>query len=140
MCLYHFFQDNHSSRLEKVVAEKENIAGQLEHVRETTDKKRENITKMAAQALSLREKGSEYTLSSQISDSRTAYALSLYAKISNVTWDYEVPAGKIGGCIGNDQERAYKHFSIDTRSKTSFEVANNLWDLIGEGFEPIEVK
>jgi hypothetical protein len=53
---------------------------------------------MAAQTLALREKGSEYTLSSQISDSRTAYALSLYAKISNITWDYEAPSGKIAGC------------------------------------------
>ena len=53
---------------------------------------------MAAQALALREKGAEYTLSSQIADSRTAYALSLYAKISNITWDYEAPSGKIAGC------------------------------------------
>ena len=53
---------------------------------------------MAAQALALREKGAEYTLSSQIADSRTAYALSLYAKISNITWDYEAPPGKIAGC------------------------------------------
>ena len=74
------------------------MATHLENVREITDKKRENITKMAAQALALREKGSEYTLSSQIADSRTAYALSLYAKISNITWDYDAPAGKIAGC------------------------------------------
>lgn len=53
---------------------------------------------MAAQALALREKGAEYTLSSQIADSRTAYALSLYAKISNITWDYQATPGKIAGC------------------------------------------
>ena len=53
---------------------------------------------MAEQALALREKGAEYNLSSQISDSRTAYALSLYAKISNITWDYEAPPGRIAGC------------------------------------------
>ena len=126
---------------------------------------------MAAQALALREKGAEYTLSSQIADSRTAYALSLYAKISNITWDYEAPPGKIAGCeffkiattcstcplcrchisirwhwftattkrihagVGNDKMKAFKTFSIDSRSKTSFEVANTLWDLIGEGVE-----
>ena len=115
---------------------------------------------MAAQTLALREKGSEYTLSSQISDSRTAYALSLYAKISNITWDYEAPSGKIAGCeyvffariycnpipndfsahnftagVGNDRTKTFKSFSIDSRSNTSFEVANSLWDLIGEGFE-----
>ena len=91
-------EEEHAMRLEKVVTDKENVAGQLENIRETTDRKRESITKMAAQALALREKGSEYTLSSQIADSRTAYALSLYAKISNITWDYDAPAGKIAGC------------------------------------------
>jgi hypothetical protein len=91
-------QEEHAARLEKVVGEKENMASHLENIREITDKKRENITKMAAQALALREKGSEYTVSSQIADSRTAYALSLYAKISNITWDYDAPTGKIAGC------------------------------------------
>lgn len=91
-------EEEHAMRLEKVVTDKENVAAQLENIRETTDRKRESITKMAAQALALREKGSEYTLSSQIADSRTAYALSLYAKISNITWDYDAPAGKIAGC------------------------------------------
>lgn len=53
---------------------------------------------MAAQSLALHEKGAEYTLSSQIADSRTAYALSLYAKISNITWNYDAAPGRIAGC------------------------------------------
>ena len=53
---------------------------------------------MAAQTLSLHEKGAEYNLSSQIADSRTAYALSLYAKISNITWNYDAAPGRIAGC------------------------------------------
>lgn len=30
---------------------------------------------------------------------------------------------------------AFKTFDINSRSKTSFEVANSLWDLIGEGID-----
>ena len=37
--------------------------------------------------------------------------------------------------VGNDRTKTFKSFSIDSRSKTSFEVANSLWDLVGEGFE-----
>jgi len=42
--------------------------------------------------------------------------------------------------VGNDQEKVLKKFSIDSRTKTSFDVANHLWDLVGEGFEPIDIK
>ena len=90
-------QDEHALKLEKLVADREAVKNHLDTIQVTTDSKRENISKMAAQTLAMREKGSEYTLSSQISDSRTAYALSLYAKISNITWDYEAPSGKIAG-------------------------------------------
>ena len=31
--------------------------------------------------------------------------------------------------------KVLKTFDINSRSKTSFEVANDLWDLIGEGFD-----
>jgi hypothetical protein len=85
-------------KLEKLISEREVVGVHLQNIRQATDNKRENISKMAAQALALREKGAEYTLSSQIADSRTAYALSLYAKISNITWDYQATPGKIAGC------------------------------------------
>ena len=74
-------QEDHALKLEKLVQDRESIGVNLDSIRDATDSKRENISKMAAQALALREKGAEYTLSSQIADSRTAYALSLYAKI-----------------------------------------------------------
>lgn len=91
-------QEDHALKLEKLVIGKENVTSHLDSMREVTDNKRENISKMAAQALALREKGAEYILSSQINDSRTAYALSLYMKISNINWDYDAPPGKIAGC------------------------------------------
>ena len=31
-------------------------------------------------------------------DSRTAYALSLYAKITNISWEYDSPPETIAGC------------------------------------------
>ena len=37
--------------------------------------------------------------------------------------------------VGNDKTKAFKTFNIDLRSKTSFEVANALWDHIGEGID-----
>lgn len=98
ICLYVHLQDDHTLKLDKLIINKEAAGNNVNSIRENTDNKRENISKMAEQALVLREKGAEYTLSSQINDSRTAYALSLYSKISNITWDYDAPPGKIAGC------------------------------------------
>ena len=48
--------------------------------------------------------------------------LSLYAKISNIAWDYKAKSGTIAGTIGNEELKTLKEFSIDTREKTSFEL------------------
>ena len=104
-------QEDHALKLEKLVQDRESIGVNLDSIRDATDSKRENISKMAAQALALREKGAEYTLSSQIADSRTAYALSLYAKISNITWDYEAAPGKIAGCTYSINVSLFSLFS-----------------------------
>lgn len=121
--------------LEKFIRDKENVSAQLEATRSALDAKREAIAKLAKTALQLRDKASELEATGALGDSRTAYALSLYAKISNVTWDYSAPSGKLAGCVGNDRTHELHSFSIDTRSKTSFEVANTLWDRIADGLE-----
>jgi len=123
----------HAGNLEKYRQDKENVAKQVESLRNALDEKREKIANIAQQTLSTMEKCSETQLSSQMADSRTAYALSLYAKISNIAWDYKAKSGTIAGTIGNEELKTLKEFSIDTREKTSFETANELWTLIGNG-------
>lgn len=71
---------------------------QTESISRNIDIKRQNITKMAATAISLKERAAEFNISTDMADSRTAYAISLYAKISNITWDYSLTEGKLGGC------------------------------------------
>jgi hypothetical protein len=122
----------HASQLEKFRVDKENVAGQVEQVRGEMDTKREKIAELAQQGLELVGKCSQTTAASQMADSRTAYALSLYAKISNISWDYKAPNGKIAGTIGSDETSSLRHFELDTRKKTSFETANDLWDMIGD--------
>lgn len=122
----------HAANLEKYRDEKENVAKQVENLRNALDGKREKISDVAQKTLSTMEKCSETQLSSQMADSRTAYALSLYTKISNITWDYNAKSGTIAGTIGNDDLKTLKEFSIDTRKNTSYETANQLWSMIGE--------
>jgi hypothetical protein len=127
----------HSANLEKYVSDKENVSSQIDITRTTIDSKREAIAHMATQALALKEKAAEFDgPSADLSDSRTAYALSLYAKISNIAWNYDKSnSGQLAGSIGNDMTSEVNSFNIDTRSKTSFEVADALWDHIAAGIE-----
>jgi chromosome segregation ATPase len=127
----------HATEIEKKRTDKENVAEQVEELRSKLDGKRDKIASLAQQALTLMKKCSETQTDSQMADSRTAYALSLYAKISNIAWDYKAPNGKLAGSIGNEGSSSLKSFELDTRDKTSFETANDLWDMISESV-PIE--
>lgn len=90
-------QAEHQEELKKL-SYKDNLSKELDTMSKVIDTKKQNITKLASTGLSLKERASEFTLSSDMADSRTAYAISLYAKISNITWDYSAPAGKLAGC------------------------------------------
>jgi len=128
-------QEAHSITLEKYMGDKENVHAQLESLRGLLDMKRENISKMALTAVQLREKSDELTATTLQADTRTSYALSLYTKVSNITWNYSVPPGKLAGSIGMENTKEVRPFCIETRSMTSYEVANKLWDMIGEGYD-----
>ena len=123
----------HAANLDVYKAEKENLGSQIEQLREIVNTKRENITKMASQAIILKERSSECSAGSQLADSRTAYALSLYAKISNISWDYKAPDTRLAGTIGRDDLRTIESFDIDTTTLTPFQLSNKLWDMIGDG-------
>lgn len=125
----------HAQSLDKYITDKENVSSQIETVRAEIDSKREAISRMASQALSLKEKAAEFEgPTSDLSDSRTAYALSLYAKITNIAWNYNKSTpGQLAGSVGQDSTNEFHHFQVDTRSKTSFEVADALWEKIAEG-------
>jgi hypothetical protein len=120
----------HATEIERVRADKENVAAAVEEMQSELDGKRNNISELAQDALKLMEKCSETQTESQMADSRTAYALSLYAKISNIAWDYKAGANKLAGTVGNEENSSLRHFEVDTRGKTSFETANQLWDMI----------
>lgn len=90
-------QAEHQALLKKM-SNKENLTQQNEATAKLIDVKKQNIMKMTNTGLSLKERANEFIVSSDMADSRTAYAISLYAKISNITWDYKAPQGKLQGC------------------------------------------
>jgi hypothetical protein len=82
---------------------------QYEALREGIDAKRDRVRQLAkerlalASSLSSESDGSAATVTSApssdlaVAEARAAYALSLYAKISSISWNYD-DAKKISGC------------------------------------------
>lgn len=160
-------QSDHAANLKRI-SNKENLLQQIDTMSRNIDTKRQNIAKMSTTSLSLKERSGEFNLSTEMADSRTAYAISLYAKISNISWDYKSASGHLTGCkwvchhttdsscfhlsaatsddyyrvvvafccscsaIGDDTKKELSKFDLDTRSLSSFDLANRLWALIGQ--------
>ena len=83
--------------MQQFVIEKENISRQYESLREVVDAKHERIKDLAKSRVESSTTRTESSAMEGLSDSRTAYALSLYTKISNITWNYE-NSENIAGC------------------------------------------
>lgn len=62
------------------------------------DSKRSNIARITDTCVTLQERAQEFKVNSHIADSRTAYSISLYAKVTNLTWDYNAAPGHLAGC------------------------------------------
>mmetsp|Transcript_14710 Transcript_14710/g.51160 ORF Transcript_14710/g.51160 Transcript_14710/m.51160 type:complete len:199 (+) Transcript_14710:143-739(+) len=70
-------------------------------------------------------------------ESRVTHALSLFANITRINWDHDLPEHVLGGAIAYDEAQTARRFSIQTEALDSYEIADRLWDLLeGEGERP----
>lgn len=69
----------------------------LNKLRDQIDTKKESFKNIHSQCEEMKEKISECKSTMKLEDSRTAYAISLYSKISNITWDYNSSEAKLVG-------------------------------------------
>lgn len=93
-------QAQHVAAIKKL-SEKENYSNQIQDLTQIIEMKKLQINKIQAMNGSLQDRTKEYTVGNTMVDSRTAYALSLYSKISNLSFDYQesnLTEGKLVGC------------------------------------------
>ena len=88
----------HATTLQQLHKEKENVLTSIENTKAIILAKQDSITKIHNKAQILHEKGEEFSRQNQSEDTKTTYALSLYSKISNISWDYDSPNGHLTGC------------------------------------------
>jgi hypothetical protein len=95
-------QTSHSKKIQQLLVEKENANLQYESLREVIDSKHERIKELAKSRVenNASQAGEGVAVADSMGDSRTAYALSLFSKISSITWNYE-NSESISGCEYN---------------------------------------
>jgi hypothetical protein len=60
------------------------------------------------------------------------HCISLYASITHIRWDMEPQGGKVSGCIVPPEGGVMKSFEFVPTESSAFEIANSLWEKIGE--------
>jgi hypothetical protein len=80
------------------VTDKENISHQIDNLRDEIERKRELSLNVASDCQLVKSKIAEIGEQNSLSETRSAYALSLYNKISGITWDGGEVSGVLMGC------------------------------------------
>jgi hypothetical protein len=101
----------HASNLEKLSADKENLSLAVNEEQRIVSEKTQDITRIAQDTLALKEETTHIALTERMTESRTSYALSLYSKISNISWDYTATASgdRLAGCEYGNHLPSYTH-------------------------------
>ena len=92
-----FQQATHNKMLEKMIIEKENLVTSINDYHNTIDAMVSEISSIAESALGLQEQMADLELDESLMQSRKSHALSLYSKVSNISWDYTAPPGVLAG-------------------------------------------
>jgi hypothetical protein len=90
-------QASHQKNIEKMNVEKENLILSANKTSELIAAELEAISKLAESSIQIQQNTSP-SLEDPHLESRTSYALSLYGRISNISWDYTAPSGRLAGC------------------------------------------
>ena len=93
-------REAHISALKQLQDDKEIFLKSIEDTARALQQKEVHITEIKQRAHQLQAKEEELRSSTQVEDMRTAYSLSLYNKISNITWDYKksLQQSTLAGC------------------------------------------
>lgn len=132
-------EDAHKRRLLEANDNKLRLVSELNDLHDSIEKKSEYLVKLQSDILNQCQLNSSLEKRPPIMDSRTTYALSLYGKITNISWDYQATPGHLAGYIGNDMTKQLFSFDFDTSRLDSFEKANKLWDMIGDNIDGLLV-
>ena len=121
--------DEFSKKREELSKREESLNEEVKIIGETTEEiqKRINMYKEEAKAETAAMEECESTKMEEIP--RIKHAISLYANITGIKFDYS-KEGKLAGHIAIPQSEEVHSFNIDAAKCSGFEIANQLWGMM----------
>jgi chromosome segregation ATPase len=87
----------HNERLRAFQSQKGVLMQEINQYQAEIESSNESMRQLAEESSQLKEKITHYEEECAQQDNRTAYAVSLYSKITNINWDYSQPQGYLAG-------------------------------------------
>ena len=117
-----------AKRLQKLHQQKASEESELERMRAAEENALRSIQNLEERHAQAAGENAQVRDMAAVEIPRVKYALSLYANISNIVWDYS--SENVKGMITSPAGEPTKSFNIDPSSATNFDITNQLWDLM----------
>ena len=116
------------NRLGKLAFEKSDVEKDLVRLGSAEEETLRSLDNLRNQRKDAGAKYSSLKRVASIDLPRVKYALSLYTTTSNIVWDHN--SENVKGIITSQAGEPTKFFDIDCSAKTSFDITNEIWDLL----------
>lgn len=89
--------EEHEKLLRRIQSERDSLLNDINALNSQIEKTRSEIIMIADDNRALKEETAKHEEEIKLQDSRTAYAVSLYSRITNIDWDYGSPSNILSG-------------------------------------------
>ena len=113
---------------EEMLKERNRVEEDITRLRKETDALREENNRSETRGSELGEREQSLWQQENVEVPRLRHAISLYANISSIRWDYS--SRHVKGFITSASGSGIKSFELEPSQQSEFAVINSLWDLM----------
>ena len=113
---------------EELLKERTRVEENITRLRKETDNLKEQTIRAESCGSELGVREQQLWQHENVEVPRLRHAISLYANISSIRWDYS--SSKVKGFITSGTGSGIKSFELEPSQQSEFAVINSLWDLM----------
>mmetsp|Transcript_39843 Transcript_39843/g.84962 ORF Transcript_39843/g.84962 Transcript_39843/m.84962 type:complete len:227 (-) Transcript_39843:118-798(-) len=117
-----------TEREKAMLRERKKFQENVQRLKQETVELKKEIGSAESRATELGAREQQIRHQESVEVPRARHTISLYANISSIRWDYS--SDMIKGFITSVQGKGIKAFELDPTQHSSFNITNNLWELM----------
>jgi len=120
----------HRQRMEQIESEKLKTVQNIQDMKTECIKLESAMEKLNLEQENIKRAKQQVEKESIVDVPRVKDALTLYASISNIRWDYDTDAVKGYASVAESKHPEVRPFNLDPTKHSKFYITNYLWDLM----------